>query len=144
MQYQRAISNKDISQLAKFLVDQATGEIPPKPEPTRKGESHAEGALHHSSRQFHISKGARAVPSGVYGNGHRRLRRIRCGNNRDIERELTRRHIRSAQSPRRTTDKDRLVYVGAHWFRTVNWRLLHRRSLFHVVGRRASWRWPNH
>jgi len=36
---------KDINQLAKFLVDQATGEIPPKAAPTGKAKSGRQGGL---------------------------------------------------------------------------------------------------
>ena len=36
---------KDLNQLAKFLVDQATGEVPPKPEPTGKAKAGKLGGL---------------------------------------------------------------------------------------------------
>ena len=36
---------KDISQLAKFIVDQATGEIPAKPEPTGRAKAGKLGGL---------------------------------------------------------------------------------------------------
>ena len=36
---------KDLNQLAKFIVDQATGEIPPKPVPTGKAKSGQLGGL---------------------------------------------------------------------------------------------------
>ena len=36
---------KDLSQLAKFIVDQATGEVPPKPVPTGKAKSGQLGGL---------------------------------------------------------------------------------------------------
>ena len=36
---------KDLNQLAKFIVDQATGEVPPKPTPTGKAKSGQLGGL---------------------------------------------------------------------------------------------------